>query len=179
MNNIKETIGNNIRMLRKQRGQTLDSLSKQIGITHQQLSRVEKGGGTSTVTLERIATVLQVSTSDLLQEPNTTPNKNIQQTKNYIPESVCQTIYSQLLSNIVKPINDIAIDKHWDDIIENVTQNPKWIQQFIDTNTKKNAEKMYQFTSSELLKFCQELCIEFTSKAMECSKIDLAEEDEN
>ena len=178
MNNIKETIGNNIRMLRKQRGQTLDSLSKQIGITHQQLSRVEKGGGTSTVTLERIATVLQVSTSDLLQEPNTTLNKNIQQTKNYIPESVCQTIYSQLLSNIVKPINDIAIDKHWDDIIKNVTQNPKWIQQFIDTNAKKNAEKMYQFTPSELLKFCQELCIEFTSKAMECSKIDVVDEDE-
>ena len=45
METIKNTIGNNIRMLRKQRGQTLDSLSRQIGITHQQLSRIEKGGG--------------------------------------------------------------------------------------------------------------------------------------
>ena len=179
METIKNTIGNNIRMLRKQRGQTLDSLSRQIGITHQQLSRIEKGGGTSTATLERIAMVLQVSTTDLLQEQNATPNKNILQTKNYVPESVCQTIYSQLLSNIVKPINDIAIDKHWDDIIKNVTQNPKWIQQFINTNAKKNAEKMYQFTPSELLEFCQELCIEFTSKAMDCSKIDLAEEDKD
>ena len=69
MEDIKDTIGRNIRILRKQKGQTLQSLSRQIGITHQQLSRIENGSGTSTSTLERIAAILDVDMITLMEEP--------------------------------------------------------------------------------------------------------------
>lgn len=173
MDTMKNTIGKNIRILRKQRGQTLKSLSNQIGITHQQLSRIENGGGTSATTLERIATVLQVSTSTLLEEPTITLQKSINQTKNYIPEAVCQSMYTKLLSDIIKPINDIAIENYWNEICEKIIQNPKWIKQLIETYAKMDTNKeIYTFTPSELFQFCQCLFVEFASQTIGLSKID-------
>lgn len=170
MQNIKETIGKNIRILRKQRGQTLKSLSEQIGITHQQLSRIETGGGTASSTLERIAAILDVDMNVLIDEPEATLHKTIDHTKNYIPETVCQSMYAKLLSDVIKPANDEAIENYLNEIYEKIVRNAELTRNLMATHAGE--KEIYSFTPAELFHFCQCMFVEFADYATRLSKVE-------
>lgn len=163
MEDMKDTIGKNIRILRKQRGQTLKNLAGQIGITHQQLSRIENGGGTSTTTLERIAAVLGVDMPVLIDEPEANLQKSISKYRNYVTETVCQTMYAKLLTDIIKPANDAALEHYLGEVYEKITLNPSLIRNLMCTHAGN--KETYTFTPSELLKFCQQMFVEFADHA--------------
>ena len=173
---MKETIGKNIRILRKQRGQTLKSLSEQIGITHQQLSRIETGGGTSSTTLERIATILDVDMTVLIDEPEANLHRTIDHTKNYVPETVCQSMYAKLFSDIIKRANDTAIENYLGEVYEKIVRNAELTRNLMTTHagTKEN----YYFTSAELFYFCQCMFVEFADYATRLTKVEQDTNDE-
>ena len=176
MKNMKVTIGKNIRILRKQRGQTLKSLSEQIGITHQQLSRIETGGGTSSTTLERIATILDVDMTVLIDEPEANLHRTIDHTKNYVPETVCQSMYAKLFSDIIKRANDTAIENYLGEVYEKIVRNAELTRNLMVTHagTKEN----YHFTSAELFCFCQCMFVEFADYATRLTKVEQDTNDE-
>ena len=177
MEDTRETIGKNIRILRKERGQTLKSLSNQVGLTYQQLSRIENGSGTSTSTLERIAAVLGVEMPVLLDEPEATLHRSIPHTKNFIPEQTYQAMCARLLDTIIKPVNDAAIDAFLTDIIIHIMQNTRLLRNLIATHA--GDKKQYRFSSDELLKFTQELCVDFADYATRISKGEYPEDTED
>lgn len=173
MEDMKDTIGRNIRILRKQKSQTLQSLSKQIGITHQQLSRIENGSGTSTGTLERIAAILGVDMKVLIDEPEANLQKSVQKTRNFVPDQLCNEFYTRLYTNIIKPTNDIVIDKFMDDIIERLLKDKNKIRNLMCSHVGK--KEIYQFTPSELEEFCQLLFVDFADYTMRLSKVEQEE----
>ena len=177
MDDIKDIIGKNIRIIRKQRGQTLKSLSEQIGITHQQLSRIENGSGTSTSTLERIAEILNVDMSALIDNPNETLRKSITQSRNYVPESVCQSMYAKLLYDFIKPVNDTTLHNYLDEIYEKIALNPRLIRNLMCKHAGK--QESYNFTDSELLIFCKKMFFEFADYATRLSKVETEEDDDD
>ncbi|MBR1691767.1 MAG: helix-turn-helix transcriptional regulator [Lachnospiraceae bacterium] len=177
MEDTRETIGKNIRILRKERGQTLKSLSNQVGLTYQQLSRIENGSGTSTSTLERIAAVLGVEIPVLLDEPEATLHRSIPHTKNFVPEQLYKVLCARLLDTIIKPVNDAAIDAFLTDIIIHITQNTMLLRNLIATHAGE--KKQYRFSSDELLKFTQELCADFVDYATRISKGEYPEDTED
>lgn len=168
MQDIKETIGKNIRIIRKNRGLTLQNLSKQIGITHQQLSRIENGMGTSTATLERIATILEVDMQDLMKEPNETLHNTIPQTKNYISDQFRNQMYARLYEDVIKPTNDMVLDRFMEDVVENLVKDTQKIRNLMCTHAGK--KESYEFTSKELENFCQLMFVDFADHAMRLSK---------
>lgn len=170
MEDIKNTIGRNIRILRRQKSQTLQSLSKQIGITHQQLSRIENGSGTSTATLEKIAAVLDVDMKVLIDEPETNLQKSIQKTINFIPDKLCNEMYARLYTNIIKPTNDTAIDKFIEKITEQLLKDKHKIRNIMCSHVGN--KEYYQFTSLELQNFCQLLFADFVDYTIRLSKVE-------
>ena len=170
MEDMKDSIGKNIRILRKQRGQTLKSLSEQIGITHQQLSRIENGGGTSTSTLERIAAILGVDMSILIDEPDITLQKSISKNRTYIPEAVCQSMYAKLLTDVIKPANDTALDNYLSEVYEKIVRNKELTRNLMCTHAGKKDN--YSFTPAELLAFCQDMFVEFADYATRLAKVE-------
>lgn len=175
MEDIKDIIGRNIRILRKQKGYTLKSLSKQIGISHQQLSRIENGMGTGTSTLERVAVVLDVDVSTLMEKPETTLKKLVPPTKNYVSDQLCNQMYASLYENVIKVANDIAIEKYMDEVFETLITDVDRIYNFMcyHAGTKEN----YEFTKLELLEFSRKLFLEFFDHAKRISKDDVEEDD--
>ncbi len=170
MEDMKDIIGKNIRILRKQRGQTLKSLAEQIGITHQQLSRIENGGGTSTTTLERIAAVLGVDMPVLIDEPEANLQKSISKYRNYVTEMVCQSMYAKLLTDIIKPANDVVLEHYLSEVYEKITLNSILIRNLMCAHAgNKDA---YTFTPSELLEFCQRMFVEFADYATRLAKVE-------
>lgn len=176
MEDMKETIGKNIRILRKRKGQTLKSLSNHIGITHQQLSRIENGQGTSTATLERIATVLGVDMKTLIDEPEANLHKAMPQTKNYVPDQLCNQMYADVYANVIKLANDTAIDKFMEEVIEKLVKDKSKIRNLMCSHVGNQSR--YEFTPSELQEFCQELFVDFADHAMRLSKNSYDEEQE-
>lgn len=168
MQDMKETIGKNIRRLRKERGQTLKSLSNQIGFTYQQLSRIEHGWGTSAETLERIATILGVDLATLMKESEEDLQNSIPQTKNYVPDKVYQAICARILDTAIKPANDAVIDAFMADIIKNIVQNPVLMRNRIAIHA--GIKPKYQFTNDELFSFVQLMYVDFADYAMRISK---------
>lgn len=168
MEDMKEIIGHNIRILRQNRGQTLKSLSSQVGLTYQQLSRIENGSGTSTSTLERIAAVLGVEMQTLLDEPKATLQRSIPHTKNYISDRMYDTLCARLLDTVVKPVNDEAISAFVTDIIEHILKNTPFIRNRIVAHAGNREE--YQFSYDELLSFTQKMYLDFTDYATRISK---------
>ena len=185
MEDIKVTIGKNIRIFRKQKGYTLQSLSKQIGITHQQLSRIENGMGTSTHTLERIAAVLDVDMKELMEEPEINLKNSIPHIKNFVPTEIYNKLCSEMHGNIIKPINDVVIEKYKDKIhklLEDKDKICKLIDiniENMDTNLKRNYQKnnQFTFTKRQLVIFCIDLLIKFDLEISKLSKIDNDNED--
>ncbi len=176
MEDIKTTIGRNIRILRKQKGQTLQSLSRQIGITHQQLSRIENGSGTATATLERIAAVLGVDMKILMDEPEETLQSTIPHTKNFISDQFCNELYAMLFTNIIKPVNDTAVEKFVYEIFDKLVKDRKKIHNMMCTHA--GIKTSYQFTETELEDFCQLLFVDFADHALRLSKIDYDSEEQ-
>lgn len=176
MEDIKDTIGRNIRILRKQKGQTLQSLSRQIGITHQQLSRIECGCGTSTSTLERIATILNVDMKDLMEEPEATLKASIPQTRNFIPDQMCNELYAKLYADIIKPVNDIAIEKFIYEVFNKLVKDKVKIRNLMCMHAGSKAS--YQFTKEELENFCQLLFVDFADHALQLSKSNYENDEE-
>lgn len=176
MEDIKEIIGKNIRILRKQKGQTLQSLSKQIGITHQQLSRIENGFGTSTATLERICVILGVDMKTLVDEPEATLQNSIPRTKNYISDQTCNEMYAKLYADIIKTTNDIAIDKFMEDVVEHLVKDTGMIRNLMCSHV--GTKETYQFSPSELLEFSQLLFVDFAERAMNLSKVESTNQNE-
>lgn len=176
MEDMKETIGRNIRILRKQKGQTLKSLSSQVGVSHQQLSRIESGQGTSTATLERIATVLGVDMKTLIDEPEANLHKVMPQTKNYVSDQLCNQMYANLYENVIKLANDTAIDKFMEEVVEKLVKDTSKIRNLMCSHVGNR--NSYEFTPSELQDFCQALCIDFADHAMRLSKNNYDEEQE-
>ncbi len=176
MEDMKETIGRNIRILRKQKGQTLKSLSSQIGVTHQQLSRIENGQGTSTATLERISAVLGVDMKTLIDEPEANLHKVLPQTKNYVPDQLCNQMYADLYANVIKRTNDIAIGKFMEEVIEKLVKDKSKIRNLMCSHVGDSNH--YEFTPSELQDFCQLLFADFADHAMRLSKNNYDEEQE-
>lgn len=176
MEDIKTTIGKNIRILRKERGQTLQSLSKQIGITHQQLSRIEGGSGTSTATLERIAAILDVDMKTLMDEPEATLKSTIPHTKNFIPDYMCNEIYSKVYVDIIKRVNDAAIEKFVYEVFDKLVKDKKKIRNLMCAHV--GSKTNYQFTKIELEDFCQLLFVDFADHALRLSKTDYNSEGE-
>lgn len=170
MEDMKAVIGKNIRILRKQRGQTLKSLSEQIGMTHQQLSRIENGGGTSTTTLERIAAILDVDMPILMDEPEATLHKSIAKKKNFVSETVCQSMYAKLYSDVIKPANDTAIDNFLEEVYEKIVRNQELTRNLMCTHA--GIEETYSFTPSELLAFSQAMFVEFADHATRIAKVE-------
>lgn len=76
MNEINEqTIGENIRNLRKQAGITLDALAEKVGLTKSALSKIETGKtSTPIATLLRIANALTVDLTRFLTARERRPN---------------------------------------------------------------------------------------------------------
>lgn len=176
MEDIKDTIGRNIRILRKQRGQTLQSLSRQIGITHQQLSRIENGSGTSTSTLERIAAILDVDMKILMEEPETTLRAFIPHTKNFVPDQMCNELYAKLYADVIKPVNDVTLERFINEVFERLVKDKAKIHNLMCTHA--GSKESYQFTKDELEKFCQMLFVDFADYALRLSKGDCEEDDE-
>lgn len=176
MEDMKEAIGKNIRILRKQKGQTLQSLSKQIGITHQQLSRIENGSGTSTATLERIAAILDVDMKVLIDEPEATLHKSIQRTRNFIPDQLCNEMYAKIYTDVIKVANDTAIDKFMEVVIQNLVKDTGMIRNLMCSHA--GTKTSYQFTPAELLDFSQQLFVDFADYAMRLSKNEYEQETE-
>lgn len=170
MEDMKDTIGKNIRILRKQRGQTLKSLSEQIGITHQQLSRIENGGGTSTSTLERIAAVLDVDMPVLIDEPEANLQKSIMKYRSYISDTTCQSMYAKLLSDVIKPANDTAIENYLSAVYEKIVRNEQLTRNLMCSHA--GTKEQYSFTPSELLHFCQAMFVEFADHATRLAKVE-------
>lgn len=168
MEDIKDTIGRNIRILRKQKGQTLQSLSRQIGITHQQLSRIERGCGTSTSTLERIAAILDVDMKILMEEPEATLKASIPQTRNFIPDQMCNELYTKLYADIIKPVNDTVIEKFIYEVFDKLVKDKVKIRNLMCVHAGSKAS--YQFTKKELENFCQLLFMDFADHALRLSK---------
>lgn len=168
MEDIKTTIGKNIRILRKQKGQTLQSLSKQIGITHQQLSRIENGSGTATSTLERIAAILNVDMKILMDEPEATLRSSIPYIRNFVPDQMCNELYAKLYADVIKPVNDIVIEKFINDIFEYLVKDRDRICSLIYSHV--GLKDSYKFTKEELENFCQLLFVDFTDHALRLSK---------
>lgn len=171
---MREKIGENIRIIRKSKGLTLQTLSKQIGISHQQLSRIENGSGTSSVTLERIAVILGVDMKTLIDEPEATLHASVPTIKNYIPDQMCNQMYARLYDDVIKPTNDMAIDKFLDDVIEKLLHNQQLLRNIVSTHAGK--KELYEFTPLELMEYSQKLFVEFTDHAMRLSKNDFDEE---
>jgi len=77
--NVKVSLGNRIRFIRKTRGLTLDEVAKRCGIFKSNLSKIEKGQRNPTTdTLEKIAKALQCSIRDFFEpeyvkDPNLPP----------------------------------------------------------------------------------------------------------
>lgn len=176
MEDIKETIGKNIRILRKQKGQTLQSLSRQIGITHQQLSRIENGSGTSTSTLERIAAILDVDMKVLMDEPEATLKSTIPHTRNFIPDQMCNELYAKLYADIIKPVNDTAIEKFIYEVFDRLVKDKKKIHNLMCSHA--GAKTNYQFTKAELEDFCQMMFVDFADHALRLSKTDYDDEEQ-
>ena len=168
MEDMKEIIGKNISRLRKERGQTLKSLSSQIGFTHQQLSRIEHGWGTSSATLERIADILGVDLATLMKEPEEDMQHSIPQTKNYVPDKMYQAMCARFLDTFIKPANDAVIDAFMTDITKNIVKNPGLMRNMIAIHAGNKPK--YQFTNDELFSFVQLICVDFADYAMRISK---------
>lgn len=173
---IKTTIGRNIRILRKEKGMTLQSLSKQIGISHQQLSRIENGLGTSTSTLERIAAVLEVDMKILMDEPEVTLKRSISSTRNFVTNQFCNQLYAKIFSDVIKPVNDATIERFINEIFEYIVKDKKKIRNIMCEHV--GSKNSYQFTVSELEDFCQQMFFEFTAHALSLSKVDYNNEEQ-
>lgn len=176
MEDIKTTIGKNIRILRKQRGQTLQSLSRQIGITHQQLSRVENGAGTSTSTLERIAAILDVDMKILMEEPEATLKASVPQTKNFVPDQMCSQLYAKLYADIIKPVNDTAVRNFVYEVFDKLVKDKVKIRNLMCAHA--GFKSNYQFTKTELEEFCQMMFVDFADHALRFSKTDYEKEEQ-
>lgn len=59
-----------IRELLKGKEWTLQVLAEKVGSSQASISRIVKGGNTTTDTLEKIANALEVSVNDLFQSPS-------------------------------------------------------------------------------------------------------------
>lgn len=177
MNDIKEAIGRNIRILRKERGQTLQSLSRQIGITHQQLSRIENGSGTATSTLERIAAILDVDIKILMDEPQETLNRTVAHTRNFVPDQMCNELYAKLYADVIKPVNDITVERFFDEIFEKLVKNKEKIRNLMYSHV--GTKESYQFTQAELEVFCQLLFVDFVDHALRLSRTNYEEDKDN
>ena len=170
MEDMRETIGKNIRILRKQRGQSLQSLSKQVGITHQQLSRIENGSGTTNATLQRIAQILAVDIPTLMDEPECTLQRILPQTRNFISDHLCNQMYARVYDEVIKVTNDAAIDKFMVEVIEKLVKDKTTIRNLMCTHAGN--KEQYTFTPSALLDFCQLMFVDFADHAMRLSKTD-------
>ncbi len=176
MEDMRETIGNNIRILRKQRGQSLQSLSKQIGITHQQLSRIENGSGTTNATLQRIAQILDVDIPTLMEEPECTLQRILPQTRNFISDQLCNQMYARIYDEVIKVTNDAVIDRFMVEVTEKLVKNKGKIRNLMCTHA--GDKENYTFTPSALLDFCQLMFVDFADHAMRLSKTDYNNTDE-
>lgn len=174
MDDMRETIGKNIRIIRKSKGLTLQTLSKQIGITHQQLSRIENGLGTSSTTLQRICAVLEVDMKVLIDEPESTLQNSIPRKKSYVSEQFCKKMYARLFEDVIKPTNDIVIDKFMNEVIDKLVKDQRLIRNLMCSHVGN--KELYEFTPSELLKFSQQLFVDFVDYAMRLSKNELDSE---
>ncbi|MBI4549950.1 MAG: helix-turn-helix transcriptional regulator [Candidatus Omnitrophica bacterium] len=63
-----QKVGADILRLRNQRGLTQFALARKIGVTQQEISRVEKGDNCSLLTLNRIAEALEYDLEILFRE---------------------------------------------------------------------------------------------------------------
>lgn len=168
MENIKQVYGKNIRTLRKQKGYTLQFLAKRVGITHQQLSRIENGGGTSSNTLERIAMALNVSPSMLVEEQGQQEYSKepfVYDYKNFVQNKVYEELYNDVsdlfLNKVIRRINDDIISNFITDIAE-ALYDRDWVCQTVNSLTDKSKD-YYKFTHTELNDFCRQftfICID-------------------
>ncbi len=67
MKNTIQIIGENIQRFREARGWTRTFLAEQLGLDQSFVSRIEKGKGSTVDTLDKLATVLEVETYELLK----------------------------------------------------------------------------------------------------------------
>ena len=159
----KEIIGYNIRLYRKQRGLTLRSLSSQIGISYQQLSRIENGGGTSSTTLERIADILDIPIENLFQDPKRT-KRNISKSHRYLlPERIQEAMNQTFYREILKPVNDSILETILEDYQKQAYQlmtKNTFLEKYLSSKIKPKQNNI-SFSEEELFQFSKELLINF------------------
>ena len=64
---LAQTFGANVRRVRRERGMTLEALADAVGLAYSYVGEIERGMRNPTLgVVERVASVLQVSVSDLL-----------------------------------------------------------------------------------------------------------------
>lgn len=159
----KEIIGKNIRFYRKQKGQSLRSLSNRIGISYQQLSRIEHGGGTSSTTLERIADMLDIPIENLFQEPKKTKQSVSKNYRYLLPkrtqEIVNQTFYCEILKTVNDSILETILESYQKQIQQAITENV-FLEEYLASKIKPQ-QKSISFSKQELFQFSKELLIRF------------------
>lgn len=175
MEDIKMIYGRNIKMIREQRRYSLQFLAQRVGITHQQLSRIENGSGTSSATLERIAFVLDVSVSTLTADKEPVIH-GTSKYKNFVDNTVCEQVYDDINNTFEKTfnrniqfINDNAISNYVDEIFERLqpSNNDKMSEIMHKCISKKDN---YCFTYSELLGLCKRFALEYVTEIMQIAK---------
>ncbi|KTQ95655.1 hypothetical protein NS226_10980 [Aureimonas ureilytica] len=83
--NVDVRVGMQIRLIRKERGMSLDMLASQIGVTYQQVQKYESGANrVSASTLARIANALNVRIGDFFLE-----EESVSETSFPMPDHQC------------------------------------------------------------------------------------------
>ncbi|HEY8935850.1 MAG TPA: helix-turn-helix transcriptional regulator [Cyclobacteriaceae bacterium] len=100
-------VGRKISRLREQRGIKQETLAEQLGISLQSVSKIEQSEQVEDITLERIAKVLGVTSTDIKNASEETVINNIQ--NNYDGSKTTNTPFNQYNQNCtINPIEKIA-----------------------------------------------------------------------
>ena len=63
--------------------------------------------------------------SVLIDEPDITLQRSISKNRTYIPEAVCQSMYAKLLTDVIKPANDTALDNYLNEVYKKIVRRQK------------------------------------------------------
>ena len=112
----------------------------------------------------------------LMEEPETTLKNFIPQTRNFVPDQMCNELYTKLYTDIIKPVNDITIQKFIYEVLDKLVRDKEKIRNLMCAHV--GSKSSYQFTKTELEDFCQRLFFDFADHALRLSKTDYDKEEQ-
>lgn len=160
---INRIIGKNLKRIRMSRGITQKRLAGMVGLSYQQISRIEHGFSTSPSRLERLADVLGISVSSLTMEPNH-KKKAWQVTKKYLSPDFEAMLASRHLS-AVKTSCDEAVKGFQDDMYKIIVDKDA-ARRYVHELTQKEKQDKYTFSYPQLCAFAQNVMKLFYSDSV-------------